>query len=62
MTSVVNELIVFTVDGIPGKDTISGMSGGVYHVDGNRPYLVGVEFRMDGDDQDQQYGRVQRQG
>jgi hypothetical protein len=63
MTSVVNELIVFTVDGIPGKDTISGMSGGgVYHVDGNRPYLVGVEFRMDGDDQDQQYGRVQCQG
>lgn len=63
MTSVVNDFIVFTVDGIPGKDTIAGMSGGgVYHVDGSRPYLVGVEFGMDSKNQDQQFGRVQCHG
>lgn len=63
MTSVVDSLIVFTIDGIPGKTTISGMSGGgVYFIDGSRPYLVGVESRMDGEDQDQQFGRVQCHG
>tara|TARA_R110001583_G_scaffold74100_7_gene205521 strand:+ start:31428 stop:32690 length:1263 start_codon:yes stop_codon:yes gene_type:complete len=60
MTSVVNELIMFTVDGVPGKSTIAGMSGGgVYHVQGESPFLVGVEFQMDGTGQEQQYGRVQ---
>lgn len=63
MTSVVNDLIVFTVDGIPGKDTIAGMSGGgVYFVEENKPYLVGVEFRMDSERREQQFGRVQCQG
>lgn len=60
MTSVSDELIVFTVNGIPGVATILGMSGGgVYHIEDNRPYLVGVEFAMDGTYVEQQYGRVQ---
>lgn len=60
MTSVVNELLIFTIDGAPGKSTIEGMSGGgVYYVQGEMPLLIGVEFQMDGTGQDQQYGRVQ---
>lgn len=60
LTNVVNELVIFTVDGVPPKATIEGMSGGgVYHVEGLSPFLIGVEFQMDGTGQDQQYGRVQ---
>ena len=63
MTSVNKSLIVCTLEGIPGKDTISGMSGGgVYFVSENQSFLVGVEFRMDGESQEQQYGRIQCQG
>lgn len=59
MTSAVAELIILTVAGIPGAETIRGMSGGgVYHVDGGFPYLIGVEFSMDGTGQDQQFGRA----
>lgn len=60
MTSVVNELVIFTVDGVPGKTIIEGMSGGgVYHIENEVPLLTGVEFQMDGTGRDQQYGRVQ---
>ena len=60
LTSVANELFIFTVEGTPGKATIEGMSGGgVYHIQGNIPLLMGIEFQMDGTGQDQQYGRVQ---
>lgn len=59
MTSAVDELILLTVAGIPGTETIRGMSGGgIYHVDGGFPYLVGVEFKMDGTGHDQQFGRA----
>jgi hypothetical protein len=58
--SVANELVMMNLDGIPGTGTISGMSGGgVYHVQGEKPFLTGVEFQMDGTGQDQRYGRVQ---
>ncbi|WP_283392093.1 ABC-three component system protein [Photobacterium phosphoreum] len=60
MTSVVNELVIFTVDGVPGRTSIEGMSGGgVYNTQGEHPLLIGVECKMDGTGQDQQYGRVQ---
>ncbi|HCX7581568.1 TPA: trypsin-like peptidase domain-containing protein, partial [Escherichia coli] len=60
MTSVVDELVIFTVDGVPGLATIKGMSGGgVYHIVGRNTFLVGVEFRMDGTEEEQQFGRVQ---
>jgi hypothetical protein len=63
MTSAANELVIFTVDGIPGKATIAGMSGGgVYHIEENQAYLIGVEFSMDGTGAEQQFGRVQCQG
>lgn len=58
--SVANELVIMNLDGIPGTGTIRGMSGGgVYHVQGEKPLLVGIEFQMDGTGQVQQYGRVQ---
>lgn len=60
MTSVVDELVIFTIDGVPGLATIKGMSGGgVYHIVGRNTFLVGVEFRMDGTEEEQQFGRVQ---
>lgn len=58
--SVANELIIMNLDGIPGIETIRGMSGGgVYHVQDEIPLLIGIEFQMDGTGQAQQYGRVQ---
>jgi hypothetical protein len=58
--SVANELVMVSLDGIPGTTTIKGMSGGgVYHVQDETPLLIGIEFQMDGTGQDQQYGRVQ---
>lgn len=60
LTSMSKELFIFTIDGVPGKNTIEGMSGGgVYHLDGDVPLLLGIEFQMDGTGRDQQYGRVQ---
>lgn len=59
-TNIFEERLIFTVNGVPPKATIDGMSGGgVYHVKGNIPFLVGVEFQMDGTGTEQQYGRVQ---
>jgi hypothetical protein len=58
--SVYNDLIIVCLDGIPGTATIKGMSGGgVYHIQDEKPFLIGVEFQMDSTGQDQQYGRVQ---
>lgn len=58
--SVANELVMVSLDGIPGTTSIKGMSGGgVYHVQGEKPLLIGIEFQMDGTGQEQQYGRVQ---
>jgi hypothetical protein len=58
--SVANELIIMNLDGIPGTGTVRGMSGGgVYHVQGEKPLLIGVEFQMDGTTSEQQFGRVQ---
>ncbi|MBU9824911.1 ABC-three component system protein [Rahnella perminowiae] len=63
MTDVRGDLIVFNINGTPGKNAIDGMSGGgLYYVANDRPYLVGVEFGMDSVNQEQQYGRVQCQG
>lgn len=58
--SVANQLIIMSVEGIPGKTTIQGMSGGgVYHIKDGTPFLTGIEFQMDGTKLEQQYGRVQ---
>lgn len=60
ITNVNDNLIFFTIDGIPSRAEIEGMSGGgtYFHKDGLM-FLTGVEFRMDASDEDQQYGRVQ---
>ncbi len=61
--SVVNDLITLELAGIPSKDIIQGMSGGgVYHIDNDYPYLVGVEFEMEASCLDHQYGRVDCHG
>ncbi|WP_426370278.1 ABC-three component system protein [Pseudocolwellia sp. HL-MZ7] len=58
--SVANELVIMNLDGIPGIETIKGMSGGgVYHVKDEIPLLIGVEFQMDNSRQEQQFGRIQ---
>jgi len=58
--SVVNGLVIMCLDSTPGKATIRGMSGGgVYHIKDEKPLLIGVEFRMDNDGREQQYGRTQ---
>ncbi|MEZ9103432.1 ABC-three component system protein [Vibrio cyclitrophicus] len=58
--SVADDLVMMSLDGIPGTTTIRGMSGGgVYHVQGEKPLLIGVEFQMDGTLAEQQYGRAQ---
>lgn len=62
-TSVTDELIVFTVDGIPGVEVLRGISGGgVYHIDNEYPYLVGVEFKMEATHKQNQFGRVECHG
>ncbi|GLO16776.1 MULTISPECIES: ABC-three component system protein [Pseudomonas] len=61
--SVVNDLITLELAGIPSKEVIQGMSGGgVYHIDDDCPYLVGVEFEMEATCLDHQYGRVECHG
>ncbi|UFH29252.1 ABC-three component system protein [Pseudomonas sp. CIP-10] len=61
--SVVNDLITLELAGIPSKDVIQGMSGGgVYHIDNDYPFLVGVEFEMEATCLDHQYGRVDCHG
>lgn len=60
VTNASNDLFLFTVYGTPDKATILGMSGGgVYHIEDNRPYLVGIELGMDGTHIEQQHGRLQ---
>jgi len=59
LTSFMDGLIVCTLDGGPGQNSIFGMSGGgIYHVHNGIPYLVGIETRMDDEDQDARWGRV----
>jgi hypothetical protein len=50
---------ILTAEGIPSKELIDGMSGGgVYYIDDGEAYLVGVEYRMDGDLTVEHYGRL----
>lgn len=60
ITNVNDDLIFFTINGMPSKSEIEGMSGGgmYFHKDG-QVFLTGVEFRMDASDEKHQYSRVQ---
>lgn len=59
LASLIDNLIVCNLDGIPGQSSIIGMSGGgIYHLHNNLPYLVGIEYRMDDEDEEARYGRV----
>ncbi|OKA24033.1 hypothetical protein BOH74_12130 [Pseudomonas versuta] len=57
--SVVNNVVVCNLDNSPTQDAITGMSGGgLYHVVNGYPYLVGVECRMDDEDEELRWGRI----
>lgn len=60
ITNVNDDLISFTINGMPSKSEIEGMSGGgmYFHKDG-QVFLTGVEFRMDASNENHQYSRVQ---
>ena len=56
--SIKNKFIL-SADGIPSKEIIVGMSGGgIYYIDNNNPYLIGVEYEMDGADSAEHFGRL----
>lgn len=60
ITNVNDDLIFFTIDGMPSKSEIEGMSGGgMYFYKDGQVFLTGVEFRMDASDESHQYSRVQ---
>lgn len=59
MASNTDNYLVATLDGSPSRENIEGMSGGgIYHIQGNYPYLVGVEYRMDNTPGEQQFSRI----
>jgi len=59
LVEVVDNSFVLSGDGIPPKNIILGMSGGgVYYIDNDIPYLTGVEFGMDGEDETEHFGRL----
>ncbi|WP_320206014.1 ABC-three component system protein, partial [Vibrio cholerae] len=50
---------VCNLNNSPAQDAIVGMSGGgLYHVCNGYPYLVGVESRMDDEDENLRWGRI----
>lgn len=56
--SIKNKFIL-SADGIPSKEITVGMSGGgIYYIDNNNPYLIGVEYEMDGADSAEHFGRL----
>lgn len=57
--STVNNVVVCNLNNSPAQDAIVGMSGGgLYHVCNGYPYLVGVESRMDDEDENLRWGRI----
>jgi hypothetical protein len=58
--NVADQCIIMFLDGIAGTEEIRGMSGGgVYHIQNEKPLLIGVEFKMDRKTIELQYGRTQ---
>jgi hypothetical protein len=50
---------VCDLKGTPGQLSIDGMSGGgIFHTYKDTPYLVGIEYRMDDEEEDARWGRV----
>ncbi|MDC5115649.1 serine protease [Acinetobacter baumannii] len=63
MVSNNENFIVVNLDGSPSHENIEGMSGGgIYYIQENIPYLVGIEYRMDNTPEDQQYNRIRGRG
>ncbi|MFM5372104.1 ABC-three component system protein [Aeromonas veronii] len=57
--STLNNVVVCNLNNSPAQDAIVGMSGGgLYHVYNGYPYLVGVESRMDDEDEHLRWGRI----
>ncbi|HDC4525825.1 hypothetical protein QTN38_009830 [Enterobacter cloacae subsp. cloacae] len=59
LNSVNNDLLVCNLDNGPQQEAIAGMSGGgIYHIYNGYPYLLGVEYRMDDEDENLRWGRI----
>lgn len=57
--STLNDVVVCNLNNNPAQDAIVGMSGGgLYHVCNGYPYLVGVESRMDDEEEHLRWGRI----
>lgn len=59
LVEAINNKFILSADGIPSKEITLGMSGGgVYYIDNNSPYLIGIEYSMDGNDSAEHFGRL----
>jgi hypothetical protein len=55
----INNKFILNADGVPGQDIILGMSGGgVYYIENDNAYLIGIEYAMDGADEAEFFGRL----
>ncbi|MEH1710748.1 ABC-three component system protein [Acinetobacter pittii] len=54
-----NNKFILSADGVPGQEVILGMSGGgVYYINDDNAYLIGIEYAMDGADEVEFFGRL----
>ena len=59
ITSFLDQNIILTAEGSPPQDLITGMSGGgVYYLNDGKAYLIGIEYSIDGEEEDEKYGRL----
>lgn len=59
ISSVDREGFTFTAENLPNKNIVDGYSGGgVYLIKNDEIYLIGIEYRMDGEAEQQQYSIV----
>lgn len=59
LNSVLNNVVVCNLNNAPAQGAINGMSGGgLYHLYNGCLYLMGVECRMDDEDESLRWGRI----
>lgn len=55
----INKRFILSADGYPSKEITVGMSGGgVYYIENNNAYLIGVQYAMDGTDSEEHFKRL----
>lgn len=59
LNSTLDGVVVCNLNNSPAQESIVGMSGGgLYHVCNGYPYLVGVQYRMDDEEEHLRWGRI----